>query len=82
MTQPSTTETDMIKPLTSVTEVRRAVDAVRATVATGDYEKAHGLERDLLLGALEAIAGANAQAGYIAAEALTVTAIEYPRWMA
>lgn len=69
-------------PLTSVVAVRTALDGVREAVAEGDFEKAHGRERDLLIGALEAIASSNAQAGYIAAEALTVTEIDYPRWMA
>lgn len=69
-------------PLTSVTAVRRAVAEVQEAVNQGDFEKAHGRERNLLLGALEAIASSNAQAGHIAAEALTVTEIDYPRWMA
>jgi hypothetical protein len=69
-------------PLTSVDAVRKSVAEVRRVVDTGDFEKAHGLERNVLLGALEAIASSNAQAGYIAAEALTVTEIDYPRWMA
>jgi hypothetical protein len=70
------------EPLTSVTAVRAAVIQVKNAVLEGDYEKAHSRERALLLGALEAIASSNAQAGHIAAEALTVTEIDYPRWMA
>lgn len=69
-------------PLTSVVAVRRALAEVREAVEQGDFEKAHSRERDLMVGALEAIAASNAQAGYIAAEALTVTEIDYPRWMA
>lgn len=74
--------TQTATPLTSVTAVRRAVAEVQAAVDERDFEKAHSRERDVLLGALEAIAASNAQAGHIAAEALTVTAIDYPRWMA
>jgi hypothetical protein len=71
-----------VTALTSVTDVRRALAEVQAAVDEGDFEKAHSREREVLLGALEAIASSNAQAGYIAAEALTVTEIDYPRWMA
>lgn len=76
MTQTGTTEVTM---LTSTTEVRRAVALIEESAKAGDFEQAHSLEDDMMIGVLEAIASGNAQAGYLAAEALKSREIDFPR---
>ena len=65
--------------ITSVTEVQRALTTIESAALSGQYATARGLERELWEGVLEAIASCNAQAGWIAAEALKSKAIVFPR---
>lgn len=49
-------------------------------LAESDYEAAHGLEDSLLLSVLEAIANGTENPQELAAEAIKVVEIEYPRY--
>ena len=65
-------------PYAQVFEVRAEV--ARIAEMTGDPEAAHGAEDELWRGVLEAIATGNAQAGYLAAEALKTRDLDFPRY--
>lgn len=66
-------------PFSSVAEVRREVGLVAKAVAAGDLISATLLERGIWDGVLEAIAGSNAQAGYLAAAALETKQLDFQR---
>lgn len=68
-----------IFPITSVDRVRRAVALIASWNGAGEGYTAARLERELWAEVLDAIAGCNAQAGYLAAEALRTQEIELPR---
>jgi hypothetical protein len=78
MTQTSTA----IEPVTSVDAVRQRLAYIASLARQGDFEDATVVERALWEGVLEAVAGCNAQAGWIAAEALKSREIDFPRWAA
>lgn len=73
------TESNRIAPITSTTEVRREVSRVAELAERGEYTWAAVLERNLWEGVLEAIACCNAQAGWLATEALKSKDIDFPR---
>lgn len=66
-------------PLHSVDQVRDRVAQIADLAWHGEHYTAARLERALWDDVLEAIAGCNAQAGYLAAEALKTKAIDFPR---
>lgn len=68
-------------PFSSVAEVRREVGLVAKAAAAADYVSATILEHGLWEGVLEAIAGSNAQAGYLAAAALETKQLPFPRML-
>jgi hypothetical protein len=57
----------------------RMVAEIAALANGGEHYSATFLEAELWEGVLESIAGANAQAGYLAATALKSKAIDFPR---
>jgi len=74
-----TTQSSEVLMITSVDEVRQRLNYLRSIAAQGAFEQARVLERTLWDGVLEAIASCNAQAGWIAAEALKSKEIDFPR---
>lgn len=66
-------------PVTDVRTVERAVAGIRALASGEEFFMATFAERALWDGVLEAVAGGNAQAAYLAGAALATKAIEFPR---
>lgn len=66
-------------PITDVRTVERKVAEIAGLAGGGEHYLATFAERALWEGVLEAIAGCNAQAGYLAAAALKSTEIDFPR---
>lgn len=77
MTQTSKPRT--IAPITDVRTVERKVAEIAALAGGEEFFMATFAERDLWEGVLEAVAGCNAQAGYLAAAALQTKEIDFPR---
>jgi len=76
MTQTPSTEAPVI---TAVPAVQAKVREITTLAFHGEHYMATRVERDLWEGVLEAIAGCNAQAGYLAAAALETKKIDFPR---
>lgn len=66
-------------PITDTRTAKKMVEEIARLVSFGEDYAATRLERELWEGVLEAIAGANAQAGYIAAAALESKKIDFQR---
>jgi hypothetical protein len=63
----------------TVPQVRAVLEIIRKAAGAGLFEQATRMEQKLWEGSLEAVASGNAQAGYIAAEALDSKKIDFPR---
>lgn len=67
------------RPLYQVSDVRSAIVDLNRMAQAGEYATATQIERDIWEGVLEAVATGNAQAGYLAAEALATKQMGFPR---
>lgn len=67
------------KPLYQLRDVRLALENFSRLVGQGDFAAATVAEKDIWEGVLEAVATSNAQAGYLAAEALRTRDYDFPR---
>lgn len=63
-------------------DVLKKLREMRAVAEQGDYESAHAIEREILLGVLRRIAGGANDPEFLARKALLTTREKFPRWMA